>query len=178
MAHSKTEIFNLALGHLAISKQIADAETEKSSEALICRRFYPSALEKTLRDFDWPFATRYVTLAELESPTPEWCHAYQYPTDVVKIRRILSGRRVDHEESQIPYRTAYGDTGEIILTDKAEAVAECTALVTNTARFHSDFVLALSALLSSLIAPSVTKDSTALGERAIQLYTVFLAQAR
>ena len=45
---SSTEIANLALSHLGNGTEIADLETERSSEASACRRFYDVALAQVL----------------------------------------------------------------------------------------------------------------------------------
>src|SRR5665648_440114 len=93
---SATEICNMALGHLASGKEIANLETERSAEAIACRRFFDSARDAVLRDFSWPFATKIKALSLIEEdPNSEWAYSYRYPTDCLNFRRILSGTRTD-----------------------------------------------------------------------------------
>lgn len=176
--NTKTDICNLAISHLGSGKVIVTLDTEKSAEAIACRTFYDTALEKALRDFSWPFATKIVALGLVEEePTTEWAYSYQYPSDCLFFRRILSGRRVDHEDSVVPYRITYGDTGTLIFTDKDEAEAEYTVLVTQVGRYPVDFKFALSYLLASMICPRIVGNENAkvqqqmLGLYAMQLHS-------
>lgn len=171
MASSKLQIWNLALSHLNIGKEV-QGENESSQEAAACRRFYDFALSATLRDFEWPFATAFVTLALVaEHPTSEWIYAYRYPSDCVKFRRILSGTRNDTAQSKISYRIARDTQGRMIYTDRAEAEAEYTLLETDTSRYSDDFVIALSLRLASYICPRLTAgDPFKLRQTTLQLY--------
>ena len=56
----------MAISHLGVGKEIENFDTENSEEANACRRFYRVALEASLRDFSWPFATQNITLALIE----------------------------------------------------------------------------------------------------------------
>ena len=96
---SKTEICNLAISHLGVGKEIANFETERSEVAAACRRYYDIALQTMLTEFDWGFATRYVTLGleEIE-PNSEWRYSYRYPHDCLKVRRIISCETGDRSQ--------------------------------------------------------------------------------
>jgi hypothetical protein len=176
---SPTEICNLALGHLGIGKEIATLE-EKSDEAAACRRYYPLAVEAVLGDFAWPFATRFATLALVESdPTEEWAYSYRYPSDCLMVRRILSGTRQDSLGSREEYRIASDSQGMIILTDKEDATIEYTVELTDTAMFGADFIEALSFRIAMAIAPRVTGgDPFGLGNRAAKMYEAAIQGAK
>lgn len=179
MASSSTEICNLALSHLGIGKQIANVETERSAEALACRRYYATARDVSLRDFPWPFATtiRALGLVE-EDPNSEWGFSYRYPTDCVKLRRILSGVRNDTSQSRTPYKLARDSAGILIYSDMEDAEVEYTIRETIVGRYPPDFIMALSFRIAAYIAPSVTGgDPFKLGERALSLYTYELSKA-
>jgi len=125
---SKTEICNLAIGHLGTGKLIADFTTEQSAEAKACRRFYDPTLETTIRDVSPTFARKFVTLALVEeTPTTEWDYSYRYPNDILKVRRILSGTRNDSRQSKVSYIEGFDNTGKLIYTDAADAVIEAIA---------------------------------------------------
>lgn len=177
---SKVGIVNLALGHLAVGKEIANLETEKSEEARAGRRFYDVALKVVLRDFPWPFATRITALALVEEePNTEWGYSYRYPSDCLYFRRILSGLRNDSRQSRAPYRVARDASGLLIFTDQQDAEAEYTILANAPQFYPPDFELALSYYLASLMAPHVTGgDHFKLGERALQLYSLHLSTAQ
>src|SRR5688572_11149621 len=109
---SETEIANLALSHLGVGKEIANLETERSQEAVACRRFYDTARDATLRDFSWPFATKIAVLGLIEAdPNDEWDYSYRYPSDCLQLRRILSGVRNDTRDSRVPFKLAHDDSG-------------------------------------------------------------------
>lgn len=157
MATTDVAICNMALRHCGVSTEIANLTTENSEAANACRRFYEITRDAVLRDFEWPFATRFVALALLSTnPSDEWEYAYRYPTDCLKFRRIESGNRLDTEQTLTKYRVASDDEGLVLLTDKEDAVAEYTVRAENAGIYHPDFALALSYRLAMEIAPSIT----------------------
>src|SRR5690606_25121463 len=89
-------IVNRALARIGSSKQIANVETENSREAISARLVFDDERDYVLRDFPWPFATAYRTLALVsEAPNGDWGYAYRYPSDCLYVRRIVGalGRR-------------------------------------------------------------------------------------
>ncbi len=182
---SDTEIANLAISHLGSGKEILNLETERSAEALVCRRFFDTAREATLRDFPWPFATKFAALGLLTSseddthPNDEWTYQYQYPSDCLKLRRLLSGTRNDSRQTRAPYKMAYGDSGQVLFTDLENASAEYTLRVDDPGRYPPDFVMALSLRLASYIAPRMTAgDPFKLGDRAMRFYEYEISKAK
>jgi hypothetical protein len=152
---TKAEICNLALSHCGIGEEITNVETEKSQEAVTCRRFYNTALKRTLRAFNWPFAKTTKVLAVIETdPTSEWGFSYEYPTDCVKARRILTGDRTSTDN--IPYSVNDGGTQTVIYTDEEDAQLEYTGFLEESGRYPEDFVMAFSFQLAYLIAPRLT----------------------
>jgi hypothetical protein len=177
---SQTEICNLALSHIGSAKEITNIETERSQEALACRRYYTIARDMVLRDFEWPFATRLVALGLVESdPNDEWRYSYRYPTDCLFFRRILSGVRNERPDQRIPHKIASDDTGKLIYTDQQSAEAEYTILISNTDEYHPDFVMALSYMLASLVASRLTQgDPLKLGTHMLKLYEYAITKAQ
>ncbi len=177
---TSTEIANMALGHLNISSDIADLDTERSSEARSCRRFYAVARDVVLRDFDWYFARIRTELALVEEdPNDEWGFSYRYPSNCLMLRKIWSTQRNDSRQTQVSYEIVQDGTGSLIYTDQEDAVARYTSQVTNPNFFQPDFVLALSARLAAYIAPALTGgDPFKLGERAFQVYSLEIGRAR
>lgn len=177
---SKVQICNLALNHLGSGKSIANIDTEKSQEAYACRTFFDTARDAVLRDFTWPFASKIRSLGLVsESPSDEWDYSYEYPSDCLKARRILSGVRNDDRQSRVPFKIIYGDTQQLIYTDQEDAELEYTVRVTNTERYSPDFVMALSFRLAAYISPRITGgDRFKQGERAFQMYVNEIRQAQ
>lgn len=144
---SKTEIANIAIGHLGYEKEIANVDSENSQYAIALRRYHDLALEQMLRDFDWSFATKYADLAlieEIDDTVEEWLYSYRYPVDCLKLRRIYSGVRNDSLESKIKYTINGDETGRLIYTDQQDAKAIYTENITAYGRFPSDFLMAFS----------------------------------
>lgn len=82
-------ICNLALGDVR-APAIADI-AEGSPEAQACARYYPNALQQLLDFYDWSFATRTASLAQLATNerNVEWGYAYALPNDCLKPIRLL-----------------------------------------------------------------------------------------
>lgn len=178
---TKTEICNLAISHLGSVKRIANVETEKSTEASVCNIFYDQVLEQVLRDADWSFSTKFVSLGLISTdPTAEWGYAYQYPSDCVRFRRILSGDRKDTFQSRVPLKIVYdGESGKLVYTDKQDAVAEYSLRIKNPLVYPGDFVMAFSFLLAVYIGPSITgEDPFKMGDRAMKMYVSLISQAQ
>jgi hypothetical protein len=177
---SKVEICNMALRHLGISKEIANLDTEASQEAASLRRFYEPTRDAVFRDFNWSFTTKIAALALVEeTPNLEWGYSYQYPSDCVKARRILSGARTDSRQTRVPYKFIRENDQKLILCDIDSAELEYSERVTNPEAYPPDFVLALSYRLAYIIAPGLTGgDPFQLGQKAYQLYVQELSRAQ
>lgn len=183
---SETEIANLALSHLGNGTEIADLETERSSEASACRRFYDVALAQVFRDYAWPFATQTAALAlvterdvDTDHPTAEWLYQYALPANCMMLRKLQSGLRVDPREMKVPYQLHYGTSGTTVLTDMVDAVGVFTLLVEDAGRYPPDFTLAFSALLAALVAPRITGgDPFKQRQVAMAVYSDMIAKAR
>lgn len=167
----------MALGHVSAG-EIADID-ERSAEADACSLFYAISLEATLRAWNWKFARRTEALALVEEdPTTEWAYSYRYPTGCLAARRIPSGVVPESQDDRIPFDVGADDEGQLIYTDRAEAELEYTKLIEDTTRFPSDFALALSFHLASLIAPKLTAgDPFKLGDKCMARFAMQIGQA-
>lgn len=176
---SKVGIVNMALGHLAVSKAIASI-TEKSEEARAANLYYDTALEMVLRDAPWPFATKIASLALVEEdPTDEWGYSYRYPTDCLRIKRILSGVRNDTRQSRVSYKILSDSQGRLVYTDEENAEMEYIATAEDPQFYPPDFTLAFSFLLASLMAKRLTGgDQFKLGADARADYGAMIAVAQ
>lgn len=177
---SKTGIANMSLSHLGIGKEIANIDSEKSEEAIACRRFFETAKVATLSDLNWTFATKFATLNLVEeNPTVEWTYSYRYPVGCLDVRRILSGIRNDTQGSRVPFKITKDAAGKLIYTDQSEPTIEYTENITNTSLFSSEFDLALSFRLAAYVAPRLTKgDPFKLKGDMLAQYDLELGQAK
>jgi hypothetical protein len=179
---TKTEIANLALSHLGIGKEIANLDNEKSQEAVTMRRFYEQCRDAVLRDFAWPFATKFAALALVSDPpteTAEWNFSYRYPAECLMLRRIQTDVRIDTHQSRIVFKIGRDDAGLLIYTDEEEAKVEFTFREEDPGRYPADFILALSFRLAVYAAPRLTGgDPFKLGGRSLQLYMQEISMAQ
>lgn len=175
---AKVDIFNMALGHLGISKIITDVD-EESLEAAALRNFYDIARDMIFRAIDWPFARVIKPLALIEeTPNEEWNFKYEYPADCALFLKIVTGYYYDTSELKAEFELLNTDTGTAILAQQQEATAQYIKVITQTGMYPPDFVIALSYLLASLAAMSITSgDPLKLGEKNLGLYRAFLGIA-
>lgn len=174
---SVADIANMALGHIGVSSEIQNLESESSAEARACRRFYEPTRDEVLRDFAWPFATVIASLTlHEEDPTTEWQYSYAMPADVWAVRRLHNGTYSRAELTT--NRVKYVRRGQYLYTDQQDAVVEYTQKITDTEQFPPDFVAMLAYLLASRIAPSFGAEAVKLGDRALKLYEWSRAKAQ
>lgn len=173
---SKTQIGNMALGRVGITRTVANIETERSQEAITLNLFYDNAVQATLKGASWVFARKYGVLQLIEeNPTDEWLFSYRYPVDCKYFRRILTGIRND--PNVIPYEIAADDTGKIILTDFPSAQGEWTKDITEPSKFDDDFVEALSWRLGADIAPSLGRVRQARID-CLEMFNIRVSEAK
>lgn len=166
---SQVDIYNLALGNIGNSEAVASLE-EKSQSRVICSRYWEQARDITLAQFDWPFATRYETLALIGEAGRNWKYQYQYPTDCLRAMFVtLDGVRRPPAWARPKFETGYGAGGQVIYSDHKNAELAYIARVEDTGRFPPLFVDALAWKLASLIAMPITNTRT-IAESASQAY--------
>ncbi len=162
------DICNIALSHLGSDAVVTSiSPPDGSVEAGRCAQFYPIARKVMLSVTNWSFATKRVALAEVTNPSSVWLYAYAQPADCLKPIHIF--KLGAEEEDTADFEIEDG----VILTNEAEAVLKYTRDVTDTTKYSSPFVSALSWMLSSYLAGPIIKGaaganaSTSLLERAM-----------
>jgi len=174
MAVSKDDICNTALTHISAAT-VEDVETDTSNEAILCRRFYDKAREIALRGFEWSFATRRVTLAEVELDDSylEYAYGYTLPSDHLRTISIKSNGQGDIWDQTIEN----DGTQKILLTDCPEAVLRYIADIEDVTQFDSLFIQALEYQLAAKLAFPITKDQTVVNNMESK-YRMTLGQAQ
>jgi hypothetical protein len=181
-AVASIKVANIALAHIGVSKQIL-LSAEQTAEAVQMRLHFQDDVEATLRDFPWPFATRYALLV-LIAGTPaipvngDWTYAYRLPTDHLFSRRIVqpgAGRRFDPDPP--PFRLGSDATGPLLYTDAVDAELEYTArLVCPVQRGDALFRSALAWRHAHAIAPALRRDKKK-ADDCWAMYRALLGQA-
>ena len=168
---SDTDIANQALSHIGVSKFITNLLTEQSNEARAARAFFNTARNALLRDFPWPVATRFVQLGLVrQDPTDEWSFEYAYPSDALRLLRIVTGTPNDNQQSRLKYRIIHGDASTTIYANESPACMEYITRLEDTSRFTDDMVLALGYRLAVYIAPRLAKNPQKYMPNLFRLY--------
>lgn len=183
MADTPEVICNSALQLLGITNgRISDLTTDTSKQAVVCRDFYASTRDATLRAFPWTFAKKRAELTSaIATAYDEWDYGFALPADCLAVRRVLNGvSRIESLGHRIAYEQIYDSVAAatVILVDFAEIVVEYTAKITDTTKFTPDFDQALIAYLASKISASFGLEAAKLGDRAYQMYRLELSAAR
>lgn len=177
---SDVSICNTALMRIGVSQPIADL-TEQSTSAILCLTLYATTRDEVLRAAHWGFARKVATLGLVaEDPTEAWGYAYRYPADAIEIRKIDSGiQRIDPRDERVSYELASDDSGLLIYTDQAEAVAEYTKRITVAEWFPPDFASAFSWRLAiDLAAPLGGSLGLQWRDKAAAYYQAAITNAR
>ena len=172
---SKTEVVNVALGRLGITRRLADVDSDNSKEAVQARLVYDLCLDETLRAFPWNFAQTAVALAETSADPviPGYAVQYQYPTNCLKahilctadgVRQSYDAWLMDWERTLLlppkyPFRIALhpDEDRRVILTDLETAYLIYTARVTDVNVWDVSFRSAFSWRLAAELAPALTE---------------------
>jgi hypothetical protein len=151
-----TALCNLALGRVGLTKLIGST-SEASAEARLCDRLLTQSRDWLLRRCVWPWATTVTTLPLVEeNPTDEWGYAYRYPSDCLRLLRLLGAGRVP--AVAIPWKLSQDGAGRLVYCDVADAQAEYLQRVTNLAQWPDDATDALAWRLAFEIAPPLARD--------------------
>jgi hypothetical protein len=154
-------ICNLALSNIG-KTNISDLN-EASAEAKACKQFYAHSRDTLLQAHPWRWAGRTLALAEVANHKPNrWDHAYQRPTDCLKIRRVLDEMMLDY----VPYEARavkaggfdYAVEGAVIYTNLSPAYLEYTARIDDPTLFPPLFEDALSWHLAVRLSMPLTRD--------------------
>ena len=163
------EIYNLALGNIRAG--YVNSLSESSAQVQQCNLRYPILRDRMLKEH-WGFNNKIQALAVLTDDIYTWAYAYQYPTDCLKIDRLVGeyeslanadadvlSRLVENQllpttqtMPPIPYEVFNIDGNKVIGANEANVRAKYAVKITDTTKFSDDFVMALSHLLASEIA--------------------------
>lgn len=174
---SVVDICNLSLAHLGDSATVsAISPSDGSAQADHCARFYPIARDALLEMHDWNFARRHVVLAEtVNTPPGQWGYEYSVPSSAIRVINVIPSEGLE-TNAQV-YLQGTDDVGNRVIWTNVES-AECvyTAAVTDTTKFSTMFVNALSWLLASYLAGPITKDPR-VKQSMYQLFNVEFGKA-
>jgi hypothetical protein len=156
-------IVNRALSRIGITKAIVNMATDLTPEATMARLHYANDVDTVLRDFPWPFATKYATLSRVAGSvgTPvnvDWRYSYRQPNGCLFERRIVVARGAGIDPVPPPFQLSADTAGGLILTNQASAVLEYTARP-NCAALRGDALFrdALTWRVALSLAPALSR---------------------
>jgi hypothetical protein len=179
---------NIALSRIGISAQISNLATDTTKEAVVARRHVLEAMNATLRDFDWPFATGYATLVLVggTSTVPvnaDWQYSYRAPVGMMKARRLVGQASQQRTYDSVPilFRKGQDALGELIYTNQSNSstplVLEFTQRVSCPAFFGDAlFRNAFAWRIAAELAPALSRDEKR-QQFCLQMYRVALGQS-
>jgi hypothetical protein len=169
-------ICNMALARIGVSSYISSL-TEASNEARNCSLFYEPMRDFVLRDHNWNFATKRVLLADAGTPASNWAYKYTYPSDCLKVRKIVSpGIRNPRNDQRVAFEVANDNGQRVIYTNQAQAELIYTVRVTDPTLFDPMFTSALAYILASEIAMPLSVQP-AVADQARKAYTQSVSMA-
>jgi hypothetical protein len=179
---SEVDIANLALSHLGDTATVASLDPpEGSAQAEHCARFYPIARDSLLQAYNWGFASKRATMANLASGWSQWDFAYVKPSDALSIRAVVAPDSTNEDaESLQPFVLEVdANDNDVIYSDQEFAVVLYTRRVVDTAKYSPMFVMALSWHLASMLAGPLIKGDAgaAMAQRCAQQMGAWLSKA-
>lgn len=158
----KTKIFNLALAALFLQKRVSNADTDTSTEVLTLQTLWETAYFTSLQEMDLD-STSQTKLLELvvNKPNEFWKFAYRYPSDSLLIRRIVSRRVTDDQESKIDLRIEIFNNQKLIMTDEEFAKVEYISKDIGIEFLTAEAAYAVAMRLAKLAVPIIVGTDSA-----------------
>lgn len=181
---TKAKLFNLALNHLLLQRQIVDTVNDRSNEAKVLNANYDVAFRSTLEDMDLDSTSQPYTLALLDDDySDEWKYVYTYPAECAFLRRLrdpLCLVNTENRYTHISKRIGIYDTGvKAIFTNQVDAIAEIIRHDISLTTLSATAGLAISYKLAIMSAPLVTgKGADRLIRNLQQAYSIAKADAQ
>jgi hypothetical protein len=175
MSYSRVQIYNLALSNIGVTASI-QAITQQDTKTIALNNYYSLALEQTLKDYDWNFASCYRSLAltsNANSINPAYQYEFSYPDDCICAREIVTGSKTSNIEFEVA--TNFLTMNRIINTNVKSGTLRYTRNVDKEAFFPPEFVMTLSWYLSFLICDGIGMSTKK--ENAMKIYTSLLNRA-
>lgn len=152
---SIVDICNIALSELGNKASVVSiSPPDGTVEADLCARFFSLARDEVLEMGDWSFARRRASLALLATnASTVWAYAYAKPADCLVTRRIVTGIDEYKEDDSADFEVE----GDVIYTDRADAVMIYTAPIEDPTKFNPGFVGTLATQLAAYLAGPILR---------------------
>jgi len=151
---SEVEICNLALSNIRAGS--INSLDESSFQAQQCKLKYPFMRNRLLTEMSWSFNHKIKALSLLTDDIFNWNYAYQYPSDCLKIDRLISeyerlngdgsdvvSRLIDSQvlpindvRRRVPYRVFNIDGNKVIGANEADLRIGYSVKVTDSTELY------------------------------------------
>lgn len=168
---SDVEVCNGALSLLGAARLTSLAD-DNSKEAILCRMFYETARDATLRRYPWNFCTKRldfgapVATTDPRAPVYGYTQGFVLPTNPYCLRVLETENHVSHRVE-----------GRVLYCDAASVKARCIIRVTSISEWDPLAANVLAVYLAALLAMPITKDK-AMQQSMLSLYGSLLADAQ
>src|SRR6202034_2459124 len=171
-------VCNIALQLIGYPQRLRDI-FEGSKASKIALDLYAETRDETLRERNWGFANRAVTLPLLKSapssgysssapwantyPPIPWAYEYAYPADCIRLLYVYSGQTAFPNNDPLPvqYKTAndnaYSPPQRVILSNQANAVGVYTGQVTDMTTWEPLFTRTMTHALAQRFAAALAQ---------------------
>lgn len=143
---NETVICNIALGILG-AEPLVNYDTDVTIRAKLCKTFYPSTRDATLRAYPWGFAIERKTLtADPTAPIFLWENKFALPADPWCLRVLeLDDRDIDWKVE-----------GRFLVCNNSTVSIKYISRVENTALYDSLFIQAFATRMAAILAKPIT----------------------
>lgn len=197
---SQVEICNIALSN--IRAQSINSIDEAGVNAQYCKLKYEFLRKFMLRSSPWNFARKQAVLAALTDELFDWVYAYQYPSDCLRINKLMSstdrlsqssdGNAVRPEyydnnplndyanrRKSVEYAVMNFENNKVIGANESELWIDYQIDIADPNKFDDSFIMAFSWYLSAEIAVPIIGGDNGRAERsnALKIYQATLADA-
>ena len=178
---TQTDCLNDALGQIGAS--VVTAIDDGSTNANLCKTFYPPLRDGVLRSHHWNFAMQRVELAaDVAVPLFEFAYSYTLPSDLLKLVEYngenTSSTYLPIYDWRYLARPVYKVEGRKIFTNDASVKIVYLKRAENPDEWDGLFYQAMTQLLASKLAIAIRKDpkfSMALKQMADETLALALA---
>ena len=159
-AAKEIEVANVALANIGVGPPIS-AGSASDRNYVACNRVYSNLRDRLLQSYDWAFAKVQAVLAEnkgypagLLGFGKAWSYAYTYPSDSVRLIRLVDPNDFERRPR---FTVLHHSSGKTVLCHEAPAenltpLAEYVTQIEDPTQFDEAFSQALSWLISANIA--------------------------
>lgn len=175
---AEVDVYNMALMRIGVYDSRVSDPSEKTTEAGVCKFWFPIVRDYVLRDYPCNFAEKRASLAKVGDGPTNWTYAYSLPADCVMVKGLVyPGSRNPRADQRIPFQLGQSEAyGKLLYTDMDEAELVYTAKVTDLTQWDSISISGLAYRLAAEIAQPLSKKPD-VAQAAMQGYSREMANA-